>query len=1511
VTTNVTVQGGGQVEGSGLIANLALSSNGTVKIANAATNSASAWSPGGSISFAAGSKIDVSGLSLSQVPYTLIRGSSVSGTPALVGASSSDFAVTNVNSSLIGLTPIKDSDGDGLGDYQETQLGTNPALADTDGDGASDKLEVDLGNSPTVANVYNRLINGSFEDGTIKPGPGEFLPVHQDNVPGWKTTANNEFKIELWYSGFLGSAGNDGNILAELNYLDRGILYQDVVMTVDSAVSYSFLHRARGGTESIEFRIDRLVGGPGSAVEANFFTRTVSTGTSWVRYTGTPPGTVEAGKTYRFSYISVIPASGGAGNLLDAASFEIDQDSDGLGDSVESETGVFVSAEDTGTAPLDSDSDNDGIPDGTEVLTYGTDPNRADTDGDGAEDGAELAVGTSPTNAAERPMVLSAGWNHTLFVPEPGKTALAWGVNVDGRCGLGHTNSPVVSGVEVVGEDGVTKLSNVIVVAAGGNHSLLLTRSAAGNQVWVAGTNTTGQLGLTNVATDRFRPILSGLPTNITALAAGSKHSLALSSDGKLYAWGDNLSGQIGVNSTRSTVRTPALVSNLSAVTVKAIGAGAEHSLALAADGQVYAWGRPNGGALGFAGLSPVRVPQAVTALTKPVTQMAAGDRHSLFLTADGEVYASGINSAGQLGLPASVVSTSTPTKLTFPAGTQIRRLVAGLNRAHAIATDGKVYAWGYNRYGELGLGYPSTNEPYAIFSPTEVPALFGSKEIAGGGFQTFALDPSGTLAGSGLNSGGQLGTGGTNNVTAEPAVTTEEGKLPQTITFNLPGAGFYTDTSVTLTATTDSGLVPGFTSSDPTVIFLEAGRAQFLRAGTARITATQGGDATYNAAQPVSIEVTVTDPPPLTLQLSGATGSLGVPATGTNTVAVDAGVQILGREATVLTAATVKIVSGRQTGDTLAFADYPGPLTAVYHTNSGTLRISGVTNLAGYQEALRKVVLSTTNRTVANRTITMALGAGTAFTNGHVYEFVSSAADWPTARNAAKTRKINGQTGYLANVTSADENAFLLGLLQEAGADGWLGGADITDAKFRWMDGPEAGAQFWSGNSGGSSFGSAYANWGVGEPNDFEWPTPTWSNPFAKAYDSYVMMVHSSSFVIGGFTRSTAPGKWNDAPLKTSATSSYALGYLVEYGNGEPLLFAKAKTFHAMALTWRANGDGAAVTGYTGGGGEVIIPATLEGLAVNRIDPEAFKDQGTITQITIPAGVASIGYYAFANCTNLGALFFEGDAPTLESGSGDPFAFVPADAVVYHRPAALGWTSTFGGRTTALYTSPGSSPGRWDFQTGNYAHDPASGMLILELGGLTGTTLYDQIFVQNGSATLDGIVNLMFYGTYSGPISGSWHTFDLVWAQNGIVFGDNYRLHFNETGYTVDTAVVEKDGGQLWQATVRQAGTSEEITEAAAVARPALGIGTSPGPEGRVEMTYTYQRLAGGSVLAGRYVAAGLQYEVQMSSDLRSWIPVVVEEIGAVPAGEGYENATVKVIGGGPRAFLRLKISN
>lgn len=285
--------------------------------------------------------------------------------------------------------------------------------------------------------------------------------------------------------------------------------------------------------------------------------------------------------------------------------------------------------------------------------------------------------------------------------------------------------------------------------------------------------------------------------------------------------------------------------------------------------------------------------------------------------------------------------------------------------------------------------------------------------------------------------------------------------------------------------------------------------------------------------------------------------------------------------------------------------------------------------------------------------------------------------------------------------------------------------------------------------------------------------------------------------------------------------------------------------------------------------------------------DIRIYTGSRNVSQITADKSGPATGPYD----SNLAAYY------KLDEGSGTSLA----DATG-RNGAATGGNIAWG---------PGRSPGAWDIAAGDYTLRDDGSSLLLELGGTEGTTLYDQIFVRDGMATLDGILNLMFIGAYTGPVSGSWHTFDLIWAKNGIVFGDNYQLSFNQPGLTVETNVVEKDGGQLWQATVREALSQADLEQAAVLARPALGISRSPGTASTVEIMYTYTRPTGGSYVGGQYAANGVRYEVQVSGDLKTWVPAALEEVGAVPAGAGYENVTVKIVSGSPKAFLKLKISN
>ncbi len=208
------------------------------------------------------------------------------------------------------------------------------------------------------------------------------------------------------------------------------------------------------------------------------------------------------------------------------------------------------------------------------------------------------------------------------------------------------------------------------------------------------GSNGSGQLG-NNAITDSPIPtavISTGAlaDKSITALAVGSNHSIALSSDGRVTAWGYNGNGQLGDNSVNSR-SVPVLVSStgvLSGKTITAASAGYYHSLALCADGTVAAWGYNGNGELGDGSNNPSLIPVSV-------------------------------NTGGVL------------------AGKTVSSLSSGAVHNIASCTDGTLVAWGYNGNGELGSGSPgSSNRPVLVNSSGLLPGEF----FAGGGSGSTAL---------------------------------------------------------------------------------------------------------------------------------------------------------------------------------------------------------------------------------------------------------------------------------------------------------------------------------------------------------------------------------------------------------------------------------------------------------------------------------------------------------------------------------------------------------------------------------------------------------------------------------------------------------------------------------------------------------------------------------------------------------------------------------------------------
>lgn len=358
----------------------------------------------------------------------------------------------------------------------------------------------------------------------------------------------------------------------------------------------------------------------------------------------------------------------------------------------------------------------------------------------GDDNAGELGVGRLAA-APQQQVATATNWSqvsaasgHTVALRTDG-TIWSWGYNPGGEIGTTTLTLNTVSEPLRVGS-----LTTWVRIAAGMRHTAAI---RADSTLWLWGANDRGQLGeaLTTANYYRYAPAQLAMGQKWTYVACGASSTFAVRADGTLWAWGENPRSQLGLGpqaASTSSFFQPQQIGTAGNWASVAVGSG--HTLALRTDGTLWAWGYNNSGQVGngiYGTLGndvqqPIQIGTATT-----WRQVAACNTSSLALRADGTIWSWGENSVGQLGdgttnarnLPAQVGAASWAS------------LATGGDHVLALRPNGTLWAWGYNAGAQLGDGTTSNR-----LSPTQIGTATTWNKVAGGIAHSIALRTDGTI---------------------------------------------------------------------------------------------------------------------------------------------------------------------------------------------------------------------------------------------------------------------------------------------------------------------------------------------------------------------------------------------------------------------------------------------------------------------------------------------------------------------------------------------------------------------------------------------------------------------------------------------------------------------------------------------------------------------------------------------------------------------------------------------
>jgi len=378
---------------------------------------------------------------------------------------------------------------------------------------------------------------------------------------------------------------------------------------------------------------------------------------------------------------------------------------------------------------------------------------------------------------------ICAGAGHTCARLSDG-TVRCWGANLAGALGNNSTDdspTPVL----------VSGLTNVVSLACGDLHTCAALSDGTA-RCW--GSNSDGQIGDSS-NTDRHTPTVVGGLSNVTAIAAGAMHTCARLSDSSLRCWGNNSNRQLGDGNTGNPKDQQSPVQVMGISTAVGVACGDVHSCALLANGTVSCFGANADGQLGNGDPTGTGddsgIPVPVTGLTG-VTALSSGSLHNCALVSGGGVQCWGSNASGAAGGIENETKFTVPHAVTGLPNVSVLRV--GYAHNFASSSDGSVFGWGSDVFGELCDGAADTSTPV----PRAVADLQGAVGFGPASAHSCALRANGVVLCCGENQHGEVGIGSIDPPLSPPRPTGTVAGLP-ILAASAPAADLLTLTSLGL----------------------------------------------------------------------------------------------------------------------------------------------------------------------------------------------------------------------------------------------------------------------------------------------------------------------------------------------------------------------------------------------------------------------------------------------------------------------------------------------------------------------------------------------------------------------------------------------------------------------------------------------------------------------------------------------------------------------------------------